>query len=311
MYQYKILLFVIIFIFCFQFTNYAQNDEPSSASFSIERIAFGLNFPEGPAWDAVNSVLYISNCDGNWIAKYQDNKIDTFLLGPTEPIEFKKTNGLTVNNDGNIYACDFEKGAILKFSTEGKCEIVSPGFEGEKYNGPNDLAFDSKGNLFFTDPKSHNSNIRDGRIFMIPKENSRSKLLFDGLAFPNGLAFSPDGSKLYISESANKRILEFRFDKDGNISQYYLFYELQDGEPDGIAVDVEGNLYVASYGSGNIYVISPQREIIRTIKVNGKNPSNLEFGEADMKTLFITEDETNSVYKIRVEIPGLKLFSSP
>jgi gluconolactonase len=78
-----------------------------------------------------------------------------------------------------------------------------------------------------------------------------------------------------------------------------------------LAFDVEGNLYVAHFGGGAIYVLSPNGKIKEKIFAPGMKPSNVEFGGDDMITLFITEDETNSVYSMKVKIPGIKLFSSP
>ena len=176
---------------------------------------------------------------------------------------------------------------------------------------PEGPAWDGKGNLYFTDPKSHGKDELDGRIFKVDIKSKVITLLADRLAFPNGIAFSPNGKKLFVCESAKNRILTFRVNDNGTLSDKTIFAELPGGDPDGLAFDAEGNLYVAHFGGNAIYVLSPNGEIKEKIITPGKNPSNLEFGGEDMKTLFITEDETNSVYSLQVEIPGLKLFSSP
>jgi len=137
------------------------------------------------------------------------------------------------------------------------------------------------------------------------------KLLADSLAFPNGIAFSPDGDKIFICESAQNRILTFNVDKDGSLSNRNVFAELPGGDPDGLAFDIDGNLYAAHFGGGAIYVLSSDGKIKEKIIAPGKKPSNVEFGDDDLRTLFITEDETNSVYSAKVKIPGMPLFSSP
>ena len=96
-----------------------------------------------------------------------------------------------------------------------------------------------------------------------------------------------------------------------HLSDKTIFAELPGGDPDGLAFDVEGNLYAAHFGGGAIYVFSSNGILKDKIITPGKKPSNVEFGGDDMRTLFITEDETNSVYSIKVKIPGMQLFSSP
>ena len=83
------------------------------------------------------------------------------------------------------------------------------------------------------------------------------------------------------------------------------------GDPDGCNFDQDENLYVAHFGGGTIWILNPDGSVKGKIKTPGLKPSNVEFGDSDLKTLYITEDETNAVYKIRVDIPGLPLFSSP
>jgi gluconolactonase len=273
------------------------------------KIADGLHFPEGPAWDGTGN-LYVSSCHGGYITKISSNEVIKFI-DSTFNHDLKQTNGLTVYNDGNIFACDYGLGAILKISPDGKSEIFIDGYNGKNFNRPNDLAFDSEGNLFFTDPKSYGKEKLDGRIFKVDIKSKKVTMLVDSLAFPNGIAFSPDMGKLFVCESARNRILTFKVNDDGSLSDQNVFAELPGGDPDGLAFDVEGNLYVAHFGGGAIYVLSPNGKIKEKIFAPGMKPSNVEFGGDDMITLFITEDETNSVYSIKVKIPGIKLFSSP
>lgn len=270
------------------------------------KVASNQQFPEGPAWDGKNS-LFTSNCYGNWISRITETSLDTFVIKPTRPFNFGKTNGMTFDKFGNLIACDYSEGKIIKFFTNGNCTVLADGFEGGKFNRPNDLAFDEYGNLFFTDPKSYEKNILDGRIFMLGK-NGEIKLLWDSLAFPNGIAISNDGKELFICESAKNRILKFKLTKDRNILNPTVFAELPGGDPDGLAFDIEGNLYVAHFGGQAIFVISPTGKMLYKIPTPGKKPSNVEFGGKDMKTLFITEDETNCIYKTKMEIAGQKLF---
>jgi len=283
------------------------NAQPKETKPVWIKIADGLAFPEGPAWNDEYG-LFVSNCYSDWILNIKNDVPDTFVVQPTKPFNFSKTNGLTFDTNNILYACDYGIGAILTFDMSGNCEVLIDGFEGNKFNRPNDLAFDNKGNLYFTDPKSYGKEILDGALY---KYNLKSKSLLqvdNELAFPNGIAFSLDFSQLYVCESAKNRILVYEFDNSGKLKNPNVFVELPGGDPDGLAFDNEGNLYVAHFGGGAVYKIDPDGNIIEKIITPGKKPSNLEFGGKDFKTLFITEDETNAVYKTNWEVEGLKLI---
>jgi len=276
----------------------------------LQKVADGLNFPEGPAWDG-SGKLYVSNCYSNWIAVFTDGILDTFTARPTAPYEFGKTNGLTFYRDGYLYGCDYENGAIIRFSNSGECELVVNGYAGQKFNRPNDLAFDGKGNLYFTDPHLYDPDNLDGVVYMYSIETGQLRPVYRGLGFPNGIAFSADGKSLFVCESALSRILKFPVDEQGNLGMFTIFAEIPGGDPDGLALDHTGNVYIAHFGGSMVYKFDKEGIIADTIRVPGKKPTNVEFGGEDLRTLYITEVETNALYGIRVETPGLKLFGLP
>jgi gluconolactonase len=172
---------------------------------------------------------------------------------------------------------------------------------------PNDLAFDRNGNLFFTDPKSYGPDRLDGRLFRLPEDGTGLELVRDSLAFPNGIAFSPLDQRLYVCESAKNRILRFTLTTEGTILDEDVFIELPGGDPDGIAFDVQGNLYAAHFGSGTLFVISPRGEIRHRLKTPGSKPTNLDFGGPGLKTLYLTEVETGGLYRMAVPLSGTPL----
>jgi len=294
------LLIIIMFILACS----GKQDDLSNLQADWKKVAGGFSFPEGPAWDG-KQYLYISNCNGNWISRYHGMQVDTFLTDSLSPM--KKTNGLTVYKDGFLYACDFGINAILKISPEGEAEILADSYQDSPFNRPNDLAFDKEGNLYFTDPKSYGTDKLDGRLFRLAKNGTGVELLRDSLAFPNGIAFSPLDQKLYVCESAKNRILRFTLSNEGSIIKEEEFIELPGGDPDGIAFDVEGNLYAAHFGSGTLFVISTSAEIMYRLKTPGNKPTNLDFGGADLKTLFLTEVETGALYSMTVPVAGVAL----
>jgi gluconolactonase len=273
-------------------------------------VADGFSFPEGPAWDGKDNI-YISNCYGSWISRYKAGEVDTFVSKNSDTTRFDKSNGLTFDKDGNIFACDYGLGAILKITPDGEIFTFLSGYKGHKFNRPNDLTFDLKGNLYFTDPKSYNAENRDGGIYGYFRDRQELKPVYEGLAFPNGIAFSPDAKFLYVCESALQRILKFPVNEDGSLGNFEVFTQLPGGDPDGIAFDIKGNLYVAHFGTGFIFVLSSDGAIKRKIEMPGKKPTNVEFAGKKLRTLYITEVETNALYKMEVDLPGLKLFSSP
>ena len=274
-------------------------------NFTWQKVAGGLEFPEGPVQDGKGNIFF-SNCNGGWIGRYGKSGLDTFLTAGKKT--FQKTNGLAIF-DNYIYACEYGIGMILKISMEGKVEKYAIQYEGENFNRPNDLAFDEKGNLYFTDPKSYGSEKLDGRLFCIRNKDKRVVLVDDSLAFPNGIAFTSDYTELYVCESALNRIVKYRVNSPGQLSQKEIFVKLPNGDPDGIAIDQKGNLYVAHFGSGTLYVISPNGKILEKIKTPGAKPTNLAFAGEDLKTLFLTEMESNSLYKTRTGISGVSLLN--
>lgn len=264
-----------------------------------------FKFPEGPAWDG-KETLYVSNCYGSWITKIHNNQMDT--LATASDTTFQKSNGLAIGKDGNIIACDFGSGSILEISPSGKVSILVSEYNGEPFNRPNDLVLDQNGGLYFTDPDSYGKEKLDGRLFYYDTQSSNLILVADSLAFPNGVGISPVDAKLYVCESAKNQISRFERTESGILKKKEHFISLPGGDPDGIDFDVKGNLYVAHFGGGAVFVISPVGKILERIETPGLKPTNLEFGDADLKTLYLTEVETNSLYKIRVKYPGFKFF---
>lgn len=262
-----------------------------------KKIAANQKFPEGPAMDE-NGNLYASNCYGNWITRISGNKVDTFLLASDNT--FKQTNGLKFDKNGNLFGCDFGFKAILKISKDGKVDRVVNSYLGHPFNKPNDLIIDEGENIYFSDTKSYNKNNPDGRLYYYDSKSGVVTIAADSIAFPNGIAITKDGRKLYLSESARQQILSFDISKSGELSNKKVFVELPGSDPDGLEVDSKGNVWVAHFGSGFVVVVSSDGKILTKIKAPGKKPSNLEFGKKEEGVLYLTEVETNSIYQADV-----------
>ncbi|MDH7559463.1 MAG: SMP-30/gluconolactonase/LRE family protein [bacterium] len=266
------------------------------------QVASGLDFPEGPVWDGEGS-LYVANCYGGWIARVVEGRVDTLVIlsPPGRP------NGLAMGPGQRLYACDFGRRLLLGINSSGEVAAVSAGPQGAPFNRPNDLVVDSSGRVYVTDPKTYGAEAVDGRIICVDLARDTSWVAASGLAFPNGIAFSPLDGKLYVSESARQRVLRFAVREDGMLTDQEVFAELPGGDPDGLAFDVKGNLYVAHFGGGAVIVISPDPGVIVRVAAPGRKPSSLAFGGEGMRYLFLTETETNSVYRCAVSVPGARL----
>ncbi len=286
----------------------------------VTEVCVGLKFPEGPAYDGKQHVV-CSQASGNAIARVSlDGECEAQWLKSSRidnPLQFRNTNGLAFYKDGSLFACDNERNAIVRIHPDGRCEIYAEKYRVKGFRGPNDLAFDAKGNLYFTDPAGSGLRNPTGCVYRVEATTRKVTRVADGLAFPNGLAFSADGRWLYVAESQKNRILRFSVRSNGMLGRAQEFADLSSagkGEPDGIAFDTAGNLWVAHFGAHQVLVISPRGETFDSYVMPtgpGHGPSNIAFAGPDRKTLYITDPTTDSLLKMRTRTPGLKLMSSP
>jgi gluconolactonase len=181
-------------------------------------------------------------------------------------------------------------------------------YEGKRLNSPNDLVVKSDGSIYFTDPSYGVSKDREelgfyGVYRLAP--DGKLTLLVKDLVLPNGLAFSPDEQKLYVNNSEARYIAVYDVKPDGTVTNERLFADLKDasqgGVPDGLKVDLEGNVY--STGPGGVWILSPEGKLLGKISVP-ETATNVAWGESDRKTLYITA--YTSLYRIRLKIAGVR-----
>jgi len=265
---------------------------------SVTVFATGFKFPEGPAFDR-NGNLFIVNVDTGDISKISpEGQVKTFVNTGGAP------NGAKFHKNGDLYVADRQKG-IIAISPDGKIRVIVDQYQGKRFNGPNDLVFDSKGNLYFTDPHGSSAENPFGCVYRF-SSSGEITCLASGLAFPNGLVLSKDEKFLFVTNTRKNRVLRYVLDPP---VRSYVFSQLSGGwGPDGMAFDVAGNLYVAHYGGGDVIMINPKGIILERIPVGGLFPTNVAFGGSDRKTLYVTEVETGSVYRFNTDYPGLPLY---
>ena len=275
------------------------------------KVADGFVFPEGPAYDGKGAV-YVSNCNADYISKLNGDGKSLSHKRSEDRFTFEKTNGMTFYEDGSLFACDFGRNSIIQIFPDGRMETYSDKFENVGFKGPNDLAFDPEGNLYFSDPAGSDIKNPIGCVYRVAKGSRKVTKVADGMAFPNGVAFSADAKWLYIAESGTFKILRAAVKPDGGLEKPELFCQLpKDHVPDGMNFDEAGSLYVATVGPGLVTVIDKTGAITRTIKLPGTDVTNVEFAGKDLKTLYITEAQKGEVYKLTVDIGGLPLFRAP
>ncbi len=283
----------------------------------LKKVAAGLKFPEGPAYDGKGNVI-VSDCRGPYLTRITKDGKASLYLRPASAgsarMTFKKPNGSTFFEDGSQFVCDFGRKAIMRIypaSAGGKQLIYARAWNGRPFRGPNDLAFDPAGNLYFTDPPGSNRKTPIGCVYRVARGTRQVTRVADGLAFPNGIAFAADGRTLYVCESQRSRVLRYRVAPDGSLGDKRVAANLGWGDPDGMAVDRAGNLVVAHFGAGMVHMFRPDGKLLRSIKLPGKQVTNVEFAGRDLRTLYITEAETDAVYTLPMDVPGLPLFCSP
>lgn len=287
-------LTVCIFIFILMLCTSEKASTPTL-------FASGFKFPEGPTLDKQGN-LYLVNLQTNIINKVTPDGLisEAMDVGGVN-------NGAMFDNHGNLYVACTGRRAILKIDTTGNLSVVTDKSDGDSLLGPNDFAWGNQGRLYFTDPKGSNENNPIGGVHFITADGT-TKRFAGGLAFPNGIAFNPDKTILYVGETQRNRILRYTVNPDGSAGKQEIFFELGNGVlPDGMKLDVKGNLWIAVYSKSSLWCVSHQGAKIDSIAIPGENPTNLVFGGPDMRTAYVTEVKTGAVYKVRMPVAGAPL----
>jgi len=289
----------------------------------VELVATGLKFPEGPAYDG-GGAIYCSNCDADYITKVDaDGQISVSHRAAAEGYNrftFRKTNGMTFFRDGSLFACDFGRNSIIRIHPDGTQTSYVDHYAGRPLEAPNDLAFDPQGNLYFTAPGGSGRDNSTGPIYRVDNADHQITRVAEGMAFPNGLAFTSDARRLYVCESQFDRILRFSVADDGSLHDVEVFADLLadgSGEPDGMAVDSAGRLWIAHYGRHTVLIVNTEGKIERTIKLPvdastaSGGPTNVVFAGKDLRAVYITDPGNGALYRTVSDVPGLPLFCAP
>jgi len=271
----------------------------------LERLATGFQFTEGPVWNTSEGFLLFSDIPANRICQWSSDSGVKVFLDPSG-----NSNGLTYDKEGRLLICEHGNRRLSRIEKDGSYTVLADRFSGKRLNSPNDIVVRSDGTIYFTDPpygiQPERQELPFQGVYRLDPVSKKLTLLVDDFERPNGLAFSPDETVLYIADSSTRRhVRVFDVRDGGTLGNSRLFAEIRSnlpGNPDGMKVDVEGRLYVAT--AGGVWVFSQERKHLGTIR-SPETPSNCAFGDEDWKTLFITA--RTSVYRIRLSIPGIKV----
>jgi gluconolactonase len=266
------------------------------ANMRIDKVAAGYAFTEGPAWSPSGFLIF---------SDIPNNKLLQFTPGQPANVFRENSSGATGNRfdaQGRLYSCESHSRRVTRTDKKGKVEILAERWQGKRLNAPNDLAIRKDGDIYFTDPAFGNQQdtreldffgvyhiSRKGDLEVVAKPKGR----------PNGIALSPDGRMLYVSNSDEKNVRAYDLNKNGEASNERTLISGMEGVPDGICVDEKGDIYVAA---NHVQVYSPEGKPIGMIQTE-ETPSNCSFGDPDLGSLYITA--RTSVYRVRLDVKGV------
>jgi gluconolactonase len=309
-------------------------DQLVPANAKIIRVATGFNWTEGPVWIPAGYLLF-ADIRNNRIMKWIPGQVATVFMHPSGYLGTKPypgpesgSNGMTIDPRERLTVAGHAQRDVWRLeslSSTATRTILADKYHGKRLNSPNDLVYGPQGALYFTDPpyglptqSDHDplKQLRVNGVYRVldavshpagaPPDESKLQLLISNLPRPNGIAFSPVMKYLYVNNSEPQKIwMRYRVNPDGTLSGGTLFYDATSdtapGAPDGMKIDVKGNVYSA--GPGGVWIFSPQGKHLGTFHLP-ERVGNLAWGGPGYRTLYITAD--TSVYRIRLSVRGIR-----
>jgi gluconolactonase len=278
----------------------------------VEQLGTGFTFTEGPIWNPDGQFLLFSDMPGDTRRRWDDSSGVQVVMSPSN-----KGNGMTLEADGRLLVCEHSTSSLVRMGPDGTDadrEVLASHYEGKELNSPNDVCVKSDGSIWFSDPwygrmpvfgVERERELGWQGVFRIPPGGGDPQLVVDQDEYeqPNGLCFSPDESLLYINDTPKAWIKVYDVGSDGSLSNGRMFFEgvgtgdLEQGIPDGMKCDEEGNIWVT--GPGGVWVISAGGEHLGTIKVP-ENTGNLTWGGPDWNWLFVPS--STSLYRVKTKV---------
>lgn len=281
---------------------------------AVERVAGGCRWAEGPVWFGDHHCLLWSDVPNNRIMRWDA------LTGQSHAFRTPSNyaNGNTRDRQGRLISCEHLARRVTRTEHDGRITVLADRFDGKRLNSPNDVVVKSDGSIWFTDPPFGIVGYYQGEwaeqelpaaVYRIDPDSGQVTLVSDAVNGPNGLAFSPDESQLYIVESRARprNLLAFDVSGDGmTLGAARILFDAGDGTPDGFRVDIHGNLW-CGWGMGSaeldgVRVFSPQGDLLGRIALP-ERCANLCFGGQHRNRLFMAS--CTSVYSLFVNTQGI------
>ncbi|MGB6781920.1 MAG: SMP-30/gluconolactonase/LRE family protein [Terracidiphilus sp.] len=303
----------------------------------LERVATGFTWTEGPVW--VRGRLFFADITSNSIRDWTPGAGVEIFDQPSgykgaEPYGGPEpgSNGMTLDARGRLTVAGHAQRDVFRFESidpKGQMTVLADEYNGKRLNSPNDLVYKSDGSLYFTDPpyglrtqrdRDKEKQLQVNGVYRIAHalqhkpgatpDRAALELVVGDLPRPNGIAFSPGEKYLYVDNTEPKKLwMRYTVRPDGTLADGKVLYDAtadsRPGAPDGMKVDVEGNIYSA--GPGGVWIFSAEGKPLATILMPERT-SNMAWGGADRKTLYITA--SSSVYRIRLNVTGLPVVES-
>jgi len=294
-----------------------QVELPPTHSIEPELYATGFEFAEGPALNAAGDLFVVNYRFNGTIGRIaHDGTAGIFCdLRQTEPLEERKStaNGLKVDSEGRLIVADSGAGRVLRMSADGKSvEVLADRCEGKRFNSINDVALDRGGSIYFSDPGGSSVKNPIGSVYRYDIQTAKVTQLATGMAFPNGVAVTPDGQQFCVGESEKYRILIFDLTPGGKLANRRVLIDFPTetrGQiiggatpPDGMIFDAAGRLYVAMYTGGVINVVEvPSGKVLRQYKAGGDRATNCHFHKG---YLYVTVAAKEAVFRLKLGVEG-------
>ena len=292
--------------------NPAFRDLIGSHEVEIRKHYTGTEWAEGPAYvparNGSDGFVVFSDVPNNRILKYDPASGTTTVF--REPSHF--SNGNTVDSEGRLVTCEHSRHAISRLEHDGEHRVLVDSFEDKKLNSPNDLVVKSDGSIWFTDPPygilsgregpARESELDGNYVYRLEPESGSISIITTELDRPNGIAFSPDESVLYVADSGEpQNVAAFDVNPDGkSVSNFRIFAVVRPGIADGFRCDVQGNIWTSAHDG--IHCLTPDGELIGKILIPEQRTANCTFGDQDRQTLYICGDV--SLYSVRLNVSG-------
>ena len=281
-----------------------------SPSEPIQHLADGFGGTQGPAegplwWNEGRHLLF-SDIHNNRRMKYEPRGGISVVLEPTN-----RANGLTRDLQGRLIACEHDSRRVTRQELDGSITVVANSFHGQRLNRPNDVVVKSDGCIYFTDPWTSPAapeqwDLTFSGVYRVTPDLGTMTLLIDDCVLPNGLAFAPDENVLYVNDTRRGHIRAFELLPNGTLAKHTdrVFADLrgdEPGVPDGMKVDVEGNVYCG--GAGGIWIMDRNGKKLGRVVHGAPATTNIAFGGDDWKTLYFTS--RNHLGSVNAKIPGV------